>query len=208
MTKAMAIAVCAGVALVVVAPAPAASKSCAKPETETVRKNAVARLYTRGPRTSARLMGCLRSRGIQRAVLLAENYDDELYETGTWDRVRLWRRFAAWRYTRTDVSCKADCPPGYGRSVTYRVRDLASGKSGLRPEEFRLGRTFVVTTTRVIATVVAGDPGFELRTWDGREDALLDSGGIDPASLHAHGDRVVWTKAGERKRARLPPPGG
>jgi hypothetical protein len=198
--------IAAAVALAIAAPgAGAARKSCAAPGSETVRANDVARLYSQGPAGSERLRGCLRSRGAGRSILLAENYDDGIYETGTWDRVRLWRRFAAWRYTATDVSCKTECPPGYGYAVTRRVRDLATGRSLTRPEEFRLGRSFVLTSTRVIATALERADEVRLRAWDGGESRLLDSGAIDPRSLEAHGARIVWVKDGVRKRLRLEP---
>jgi hypothetical protein len=189
---------------VLLAAAPAAqARSCADPASKTVRKNGMARVFQKGPFGAERLRGCLYSRGIERSVLLAKNYDDQIYESATWDGVRLYRRFVAWRYTRTDSSCKAQCPPGYGYWETLRVRDLATGAARRRPPDFELGASFAITTTRVIVTAVARDGAVELATWDGEAAGVLDSGDIDPASLRASGDRVVWRNAGVRRSARI-----
>jgi hypothetical protein len=192
--------------VLLLAPAAAAEarRSCAAPGSETVRKNDVARIFQKGDPGAERLRGCLHSRGARRSLLLAENYDDGIYETGTWDRVRLYRRFASWRYTRTDSSCKADCPPGYGYWEDLTVRDLRTGKARARPPEFKLGSSFVLTTTRVIVTAVERGGSVEVASWDGDAAGVLDSGRIDPASLRARGDRVVWLNAGERRSARVP----
>jgi hypothetical protein len=192
--------------VVLLAPVAAAEarRPCAAPGSETVRKNDVARIFQKGEPGAERLRGCLRSRGVRRSLLLAENYDDGIYETGTWDRVRLYRRFASWRYTRTDSSCKADCPPGYGYWEDLTVRDLRTGKARGRPPEFKLGRSFVLTTTRVIVTAVKRGGSVELASWDGDAAGLVDRGEIDPGSLRASGDRVFWVNGGERLSARLP----
>lgn len=190
--------------LLLVAPADAAAaKPCAAPNTTTVRKNDIARLYEKGPAGSEQLRGCLFSRGIKRSVLLAENFDDGLYETETWDGVRLWDQYAAWRMTRTDSSCKTECPPGYGVWVTRTVRDLASRRARNYPETFRLGRSFVITNSRVIVTAVRVGEEVQLRSWNGTADRLIDSGDIDPESLRVEADRISWVKDGKTKTQRL-----
>jgi hypothetical protein len=190
--------------LLAVAPAAEARAPCAAPGTRTVAKNGVARLFEKGRPGAEQLRGCLFSRGIERSVLLAENYDDGIYESGTWDRVRLYRRFAAWRYTRVDSSCKADCPLGYGYGETRMVRDLESGRRRGRPPEFELGRSFVLTSSRVLVTAVERDDGvLELATWNGSSRGVLDSGDIEPRSLRARGRYVTWVKAGIRRRTYL-----
>lgn len=178
--------------------APAQAKSCAEDGTQTVRKNDVARIYEQGEAGSEALKGCLRSRGVERSVWLSQNYDDGIYESEAWSGVRLWRRFVVWDFTRTDSSCKADCPPGYGHWEYRYVRDLSTRKRVSVPMDFRLGRAFVVTTTRALATVVRG----ELRALVGGEVRVLDTG-IEPASLAARGDRVSWTKDGAPQQTRL-----
>ena len=189
--------------LLAVVPAAEARGSCAAPGSTTVAKNAHARLFERGPAGAERLRGCLRSRGAERSLLLARNYDDGIYESGTWDRVRLYGRFAAWRYERVDTSCKADCPPGYGYWETFTVRDLATGKSRRRPPDFALGSSFVLTSSRVLVTAVSRGGAVELATWDGHDRGVLDSGAIDRASLRANGTRVTWVNAGVRRSADL-----
>ena len=178
---------------------------CAKSGTKTVRKNGLARLYSQGKDPNKQLRGCLQSRGIGKSLLLAENYDDGIYESGTWDQVRLWDRFAAWRYTRVDESCKANCPPDYEPITrTFRVRDLKSGKSRLRPASFKLGPSFVLSRSRVIATAVrTGDDQAEVRSWDGEKDKLVAKGDIDVKSLYIQGNEITWLQNGKERSASL-----
>ena len=179
--------------LLLAAPSQAeAPPPCASIGSTTVRQNDVARVFERGDFGSERLVGCLRSS--DKRMQLSRNYDDGLYISETWSKVRLWQRFVTWRFVRTDSSCKADCPPGYGYWEYDYVRDLATGKR-VGIGDLRLGRAFVMTSTSVVATLRRG----ELRTSSG---LLLDTG-VDPDSLSASGDRVRWTKDGERKSARL-----
>ena len=103
-----------------------ATPSCAKKGSKTVRASRDARLFTVFTRDAVdHLYGCLRSVG--RPVELAKATDDIDAETA-FDDVRLSGRYAAWRETSTDVSCKAACPPGYdGTTETVTSTTCAAG---------------------------------------------------------------------------------
>ena len=167
-----------------------AAASCAAKGSTTVRKNNLVRVFERGPTGSEKLVACFRPSGERRR--LAQNFDDDLYETETWSAVRLWRRFVTWTFERTDSSCKADCPPGYGYWVTKYVRDVRTGTGTDVPDGFELGRSFVVTRAKVVATIRRR----EVRT----PDRVLDTG-VDPGSLDVSGARVTWLKDGEPRSA-------
>ena len=133
--------VLAATALLALAPAasaPAATskvKRCTPKGAHTIHKTREARVYTlKGPGRQSenedvqrRLYGCLFSTG--RPLLLAESYDDGIYTSGAFSQVRVNGRFAAWQFDASDVSCKADCPPGYNPlRQTINIADLRTRK--------------------------------------------------------------------------------
>jgi hypothetical protein len=130
-------------AAVVLVLAPAASadaatsnvKRCTPKGAKTIHRTSEARVYTlKGPGPQSedetvlqRLYGCLFSTG--RPLLLTESYDDDFVTSGAFSQVRVNGRFAAWQFDATDVSCKADCPPGYNPlHQTINIADLKSRK--------------------------------------------------------------------------------
>src|SRR5215213_3750218 len=105
---------------------PAATKRCSMKGTTTLAKNSVARVFTRPSRGGdeiERLYGCLYK--VNRRVWLDTSSDDDYVTSEEFTDVKLDGRFVTWRHVSTDISCKADCPPGYdGTSETTRRADL------------------------------------------------------------------------------------
>lgn len=121
----LALAVALLASLAVAGPAEA-KRACGRPGSHTVAANRQARVYeVKNHDGGNNLYGCLRSN--DRRQLLARGYDDNYVSSGTYDRVKLKGHVVRWRFTATDDSCKAACPPGYNPTTTTRhVRNLKS----------------------------------------------------------------------------------
>jgi len=165
---------------------------CSPKGSKTVAKNGVARVFVSANR--GRLYGCVGRVG--RPLLLAkQEADSGDYTSESFDHVELAGRYAAWRSTHTDVSCKADCPPGYNATSVYvnaadlkrrRTRAIATAVTSL-----------AVSRRGAVAWTRPSGGGFELRLSVRRsEDRLVDSGGIDTVGFH---DSILaWKNAGQR----------
>ena len=127
-------AVLSVVGLLALAPAGSAHaatpKKCAMKGTKTVAKNRYARVFTRPSRGGdeiERLYGCLYS--ANRRVWLDTSSDDGYVTSEEFGDVTLKGRFVTWRHVSTDISCKADCPPGYDGTTERSLRaDLRTRK--------------------------------------------------------------------------------
>jgi hypothetical protein len=134
MMRSRAVLTVAAVTVVAVVPAGSAhaatEKRCAMKGTKTVAKNRYARVFTRPSRGGdevERLYGCLYS--VNRRVWLDTSSDDEYVTSEEFSDVVLDGRIVSWKHTSTDISCKADCPPGYdGTTETMRRADLRTRK--------------------------------------------------------------------------------
>ena len=108
----------------------ATAKRCAMKGTTTVAKNRFARVFTRPSRGGdevERLYGCLYS--ANRRVWLDTSSDDEYVTSEEFLDVKLDGRLVTWRHVSTDISCKADCPPGYDGTTERSLRaDLRTRK--------------------------------------------------------------------------------
>lgn len=180
------------------APASAATKpSCSVKGSKTVASNSAARVYTVTSRRDEYydiLFGCLRKDG--RRVRLAEQYDDDLYVSRTFSKVRLNGRFVVWQYQATDVSCKADCPPGYQPTQSdVQVANLRTRR--VRDYPGRANDALFVTR-RGTPAWLEGD-GDQVRVHAGLK--VLDTGRID--SLTLRGYELGWANAGVVKSATL-----
>jgi hypothetical protein len=188
--------------------APAASAkgapSCVKAGSKTVKQNKSVRVYrvTRGESTT--LYACRRSNSTH--VRLARAFDDGFTTSATYANVRLTGWFVAWSATATDISCKADCPPGYEpttRSLgVYDVRRRQSRSVAGAPVPGAL----VLSKDGAVAWIAAGtgEGQYEVRaSVRANEDELLDSGTIDPAGLRIEITIISWFKDGAEKFARL-----
>ena len=194
------------VALAVLAAAPgtdaAHRAACARAGSHTVAKNPYVRVFETGDRDRGALHGCLRSR--DRRIRLADSFDDGYVESRGYASVRLARRYVAWAGWSEDISCKADCPPGYDSQDSWiAVRNLATGRRRSIETE-ALPAALVLTRTGAVAwarTAVGGQT--ELWADDADGTRMLDRGDIDPGSLARGGLSVSWTNAGERRSATL-----
>ena len=194
----------AAVVVLAVAPAPSAGaatpkKRCTAAGAKTVVKNRVARVfsapYGEGEFTTARLFGCLYSNG--RRVLLDQAEDDEYVSSEEFRKVRLNGRFAAWEHESFDISCKADCPPGYQASTTtVHARDLRARRNRSFDGSVS-GQSLVVGARGTPAWLQAAGDRVEVRAGGD----VLDSGAID--SLRLRGTTLSWRNAGLAKSAEL-----
>lgn len=191
-------------ALFVVALAPAGSAgaaaerpTCSLKGSKTVASNGAARVFTV---VSGReeygdvLYGCLRSVG--RRIRLAEEFDDGLYQSSTFEKVRLNGRFVVWQVQHIDVSCKADCPPAYSPTrVQIDVADLRRRRVKAFAGSAR--DSLFVTRTGTPAWLEDGVGGIEVHAGE----QVLDIGAIDSLSLAGH--ELSWLNSGQRKSATL-----
>lgn len=189
------------VLLLVLATAPAADaatkRTCSRSGSETVASNNYVRVYTKFSQRAEYgdiLYGCYRRTG--RHVRLAENYDDDLYVSTTFSKVRLNGRMVVWQFEAIDVSCKADCPPGYDPSTTLiEVADLRSRKVLQFEGEAR--DALFVTRRGTPAWLQDSPAGGEVHSGS----QVLDSGAVDGLSLR--GKVLSWTNAGVARSAML-----
>src|SRR5829696_5631229 len=194
--------------VVLIAPAPAGDARerarCAVERSHTIARNWLVRVYSVRRGEGRRLVVCRRETG--RRQLLAEAFDDGYVESGGYRDVRLAKRFVAFVYDRTDISCKADCPAGYDPSTTTLVirdvlrRTTREWPATVRPRSLRLG------SAGVAAWLAPSADGAELRVLDGAGERALDSGAIDPRSVTLSLYRLTWTSAGAPRSAVLAPP--
>jgi hypothetical protein len=190
------------VLIAVLAFAPAAEAgskpSCSRSGSDTVASNSTARVYTKFSQRAEYgdiLYGCLRRTG--RHVRLAENYDDDLYVSTTFSKVRLNGRFVVWQFESIDVSCKADCPSNYDPSETHiSVADL--GTRRVRQFEGE-ARTSLFVTRGGTPAWLQDTTGGAIEVHAGAQ--ILDSGAIDRLKLT--GNVLGWTNAGTAKSATL-----
>src|SRR3954470_11440362 len=186
-------------ALAIAGPAEAKDrKPCARKGSHTVTATSHVRVYEVANSDGGdTLVGCLRSNDKRR--VLAKGYDDGYVTSGVYDHVRVAGRFVAWQFTQTDVSCKADCPPGYDpTSVHLSVRDLRRKGRVIVQGEIASGGRLVLTAGGALAWSEAG----AIEAFDGRGRRTLDSGDIPPDSLKLRdGNLAKWTKAGAEQSA-------
>ena len=179
------------------AAAAGSARKCAVKGSKTVASNRYARVFTvRSGREDYGdiLYGCML--GVGKRMRLAEQYDDGLYVTESFDKVRLNGRMVVWQSTSTDVSCKADCPPGY-ESTSFRVAvaDLRSRK--IKGYDGEAKDALFVTRRGTPAWLEDATGGVEVHAGT----QVLDVGAID--SLALRGNLLSWTNAGQPESAVL-----
>jgi len=183
-------------ALVLAAPtADAKPKPCSRKGSSTIVSTKSVRVYrVKNGDGNYDLFGCLRSDGKRQR--LQHGYDDMIETSGTFDRVHVAGHFVAWQFTAYDVSCKADCPPGYdATTVTLRIRDLKKRKTKNVNGEVASDGRLVLTSGGSIAWTQRGvGSDVAVNALDGAGRRQLDNGSV------AH-----WTNAGAPKQATLAP---
>jgi hypothetical protein len=164
-----------------------AKNRCDAKGAKTVVKSRFVRVFKapgRAEDSTGRLFGCMYSNG--KRVLLDEGSDDGLVTSEAFRRVVLNGRFVAWEHESVDLSCKAECPPGYETlSYTIHSRDLRSRKtrtfSGKVAQDSldvgKLGTPVWVQSVGDLEEVHAGD-------------SVLDTGNI--IGLRLSGTTLEW----------------
>ena len=178
-----------------------ATPSCAKKGSKTVLRAPGVRVFTLPGRgdVQERLYGCLAADG--RKQLLTESADDGYVTSSGFDDVRLAGHHVAWHSHATDVSCKADCPPGYNATsqsvIAYDLRRR------------RVARRSIVAgyTDSSLALTQRGGlawlSGTQLLAADRAGTRVLDTGTIAPSSVRAEISIVSWVRDGIERFARL-----
>jgi hypothetical protein len=198
------------VVLVAAAPPAAASagagkRTCAAKGAKTVAQNRHARVFTtpgRGGDEVGRLYACLRRTG--RRVRVDTATDDGYTTSSAYNAVRLTGRYVAWQHSDFDVSCKADCPPGYDPSSAHlRVHDLRTRRTRRVAGELGEGTALVLARTGAIAWIQPGSP-VSVRAADATGARVLYAGDdIDGGSLTVRGTTVGWIAGGTPMSAEL-----
>jgi hypothetical protein len=206
MRTAIAIAIAA---LAVAAPAADAkqAKPCSRKGSATVKATKLVRVYqVKNNDGGHNLIGCLRSDN--KRQLLAHGYDDGLVTSGDFGHVTVAGHFVAWEFTAYDISCKADCPPGYDpTSVHLSIRDLRKRKTAHANGDVASKGKLVLTTGGSIAWTQQAASDVEVDAFDAAGRRQLDHGQIPPGSLTLKGKIASWTNAGVPKSATLAPRG-
>jgi hypothetical protein len=164
----------------------------------TVASNSVARLYEKGQS----LFGCLWSDN-ERIEIDSEYDDDFTLREGYMD-ARLGGRFVAWTHWAQDVSCKADCPPGYDEA-TYTVNriDLKTERTRTTPG-VPAGATLRVNKRGAITWLERLGGGVrDLHAWDADGHRVLDTGPISSRTYSLGAASVRWVNGGEERSAPL-----
>jgi hypothetical protein len=203
---------CLCIGLVATAPASAAKRkakpSCVKKGSKTVRRGAGVRVFT-APATSdgervVRLYGCLSANG--RKQVLSERADDDYVTSSGFDDVELAGHYVGWHSFATDVSCKADCPPGYDpTSESVIAYDLRRRRVSRRTVvgDYTAG-SLALTQHGGLAWLSPGTPGpQQLNVADRGGHRVVDTGTIAPTSVRAEISIVSWVRDGVERFARL-----
>jgi hypothetical protein len=187
-----------GVALLLLAPGPgAAAKApakCARAGSTTIVKSKTARVYEVDPNSSSTdsvLYGCLYSQN--KRVKLGEAYDDDYVTSFGYRGVRLAGRYVAYAAWDEDISCKADCPPGYdSRDDWVVVWDLDARKARSQ-EAYVAGQTLKVNSAGAAAWLQRlGNSQREVHAWDSAGHRVLDTGPISSKTFALNGPNLTW----------------
>jgi hypothetical protein len=139
----------------------------------------------------------------------AKEGEEPFYLVERFGKVALAGRYVAYSSSVTDVSCKADCPPGYDGTTT-RVGVVSPGRRRSRtiliggtvigtPVVSSLGR--VAWASRASGTAAVSING----SASGSRQVVLDRGAVDPASLRIELSIVSWVRDGLERFARIGP---
>ncbi len=166
------------------------SRGKCKQRGETIAKNDTGRVYEREQEAEVRVLwGCLWSRNRPFQIDVAES--DDLTTSESFDDVLLRGSFVAWTFTHEDISCKADCPPGYDPTTEYvktfdmRTRDADFDTSDAFPGTLRLNAD---GSLGWLSAAAGG--AYDVHAWDGTGKRVPDSGQI--RRLRLRGSRLSW----------------
>jgi hypothetical protein len=144
------------------------------------------------------LYGCLRATGARSKILVGS--DDGIESYSKFNTVIVNGRFIAFQIEDYDISCKADCPPGYN-PYTYTLArfDVKRRKPYQVTGQAEQGAFFVSGKLGKLAWIQSSPVGFEVHV----NKATLDQGAIDPKSLKLVGTTLSWTNAGTPQSTTL-----
>lgn len=183
--------------------------TCKRSNSTTVAQNGVVRLFTRrglnGLPGENDLFGCWKRTG--RVRLLAYAYDDDYVSYASFSLVRVRGRFAVFFSESSDISCKADCPPGYEpMQRAVNVADVRTGRERtVRVAARPAGNRLLVDASGSIAWPVWLPANqVEVRVLDAVGERAVDSGAIRPESLRlTSGGRLGWVNDGGARSLQL-----
>lgn len=186
--------------------AAAKKRTCVAKGSKTVAKNRYARVFTVPGRADrdevARLYGCMHS--VNRRVRLDTATDDGYVSSQSFNAAKLNGKFVAWQHTSADISCKADCPPGYsGVYAELRVANLRTKRVRSFVGSLGEGDALVVTRRGAIAWIEPGFPVSVRAADSGGERVLYAGDDIDGGSLELRGSTVTWVAGGAARSATL-----
>lgn len=164
------------------------TRSKCKQAGATIAKNDTARVFKRFDS----VYGCIWSRN--RAARIDRAYlDESAYVSHSWDDVRLAGRYVAWTSSTSDVSCKADCPPGYdATALRVNVIDLRTQQKQA-VAGVPAGATLRVTARGAVVWLERiGNGRREVHAWLAGEERVLDTGPIRSSSYSVRGDTLRW----------------
>jgi hypothetical protein len=179
------------VALVTAAPAGAThSRGKCTAHGETLEKNDSGRVYeTTDSEGVDTLWGCLWSRN--KPVELDTAAGDDYVTIDDYSYVVLRGRYVAWIHSSGDISCKADCPPGYGGVSEYvHVFDLKR-RRGETTFTHPVYDGLRLNTFGAVAWLTREDQGVTVNAWTRAEThRVLDQGAIRRFRLR--GTELSW----------------
>jgi hypothetical protein len=174
------------------------SRGKCKARGDTIAKNDTGRVYEREQDAEVKtLWGCVWERNKAFKIEVAEGDGFVTFES--YDNVMLRGRFVAWTFTHEDISCKADCPPGYDATTEYvktfdlKTRDEDLETSDAYPGSLRLNRGGSLAWL-----TSAGDGNLEVHAWDGDGARTFDTGMITKFRLR--GPTLSWVNGGDLGR--------
>jgi hypothetical protein len=157
---------------------------------KTIAKNDSGRVYeTETADGASVLWGCLWSRNSPVEMEVAAGDDFTTFES--YGGVILRGRHVAWVFTSEDISCKADCPPGYDATTEYvNVFDLKrrAGETTRSDPAFDSLRLNSGGATAWLT--LEGSNNYGVNAWDRKGHLVLDQGPIRRFRLR--GPTLSW----------------
>ena len=174
------------------------SRGKCKARGDTIVKNDSGRVYEREQDAEVKtLWGCLWS--VNRPIELDVAAGDDFTTFESYDNVILRGRFVAWTFTHEDVSCKADCPPGYDPTTEYvKTFDLRTRRGDLETSNASPGSLRLNSRGSLAWLAPASNGEQEVHAWDSNGARTLDTGPITKFRLR--GVTLTWVNGGDLGR--------
>ena len=195
------LALCAAIAAAALLPQGASAAShCKLPKRAQVAgKSSLVVAYTLANSEGGRnLYGCRLSNG--RRTRIFTGMDDGISSSSAVTKVIVNGRFIGMQIEDYDISCKADCPPGYN-PYTYTLArfDVLKRKAYSVTGQAADGAFVVSGRFGWIAWVQSAGLAFEVHV----NKTTIDTGAIDSSTFKLTGATLSWTNGGVAKTASL-----